>query len=220
MAASEVEIVNQALALTNQSTIVSLADDKSAGGRFARVFYEPTRKACLTWGRWKFAIGRQADIAPELPAPTGTSFQNRFAMPADCLEVIGLHDPQEPEQNYSTSRDPWTVEGRYVLANGEIVSLIYTKNVVDTTLFHPLFDQFFVYMLAAKLAPAGASANAAGQAFLNEAQSWLRRAQLKNEFQAAAPEIVVNGFLDAYTGDQVAGNSRRYSWHFGAGLQP
>ena len=220
MAASPEEIVNQALALTNQTTITSLEDDKSAGGRFARVFYEPTRRACLTWGRWKFALGRAADLAPELPVPTGTSFENRFALPADCLEVVGLHDGLEPEQNLDTSSDPWMVEGRYILAHGTSISVIYIKNITDTTLFHPLFDQFFVYMLASKLAPSGASGNAAGTNFLNEAMGWLKRAQLKDAVQGTPQHIQVTDFLDAYSGSYGASRSRRNAWYLGHGLQP
>lgn len=150
MAASEVEIVNSALIKLGERTIASLDDNRKAA-RKAKVQYPRQRKKLLRSYRWNFAVTRSPVLGAALPAPL-YGFTSRFLMPVDCLRVLGLHDENEPQENYTSSTIPFKVEGRHIYTDETALKLFYIADVTDVSKFDPMFEEVLAISLAIDLA--------------------------------------------------------------------
>jgi hypothetical protein len=155
-----VDICNQALAKIGAASISSLSDSSEEARVMNRV-YERVRDDLLYSHPWNFAITRVA-VAADATEPI-YDWDNRFALPADCLRVIGtdLDNPQE-----------WQVEGRFIVANAEELNIKYIAKIADVTKYSP----GFVETLASKLAY---------DVCYTLVQSVTLRAQLKEEYLQA-----------------------------------
>jgi len=145
MASSEVEIVNSALAKIGEAPIVSLTEDREQA-RVANRQYPLKRDELLRRYRWNFAVKR-ATLAPDAVQPA-FGFENRFLMPATALHIIGLYDEAEPLRNYTSTRKPWKVEGRYILADGDVLRIFYIDRITDPTQYDALFGEALAWLLA------------------------------------------------------------------------
>lgn len=145
MATSSVEICNSALVKIGATRISSLSDD-SKEAKVCNEQYNKLRKKLLLSHLWNFAIRRVA------LADTGNTpvyeFSNEFALPSDVLRVIetNLLDDQE-----------WVIENnssnqRVLLCNATTINIRYIKDVTDTTVFTPTFEESLAYLMAADLA--------------------------------------------------------------------
>ncbi len=149
MAGSEVEIVNSALIKIGESAIASL-DAIQKAARVSKRQYPLMRRKLLRRARWNFAMKRQS-LAPESTVPK-FGFDNRFMLPSDALRVVGLFDENELQQNYTSNRDPWKVEGRFIYADGSELKIFYLADITDTAQFDPQFDECLAWLLASELA--------------------------------------------------------------------
>lgn len=149
MAASEVEVVNSALIKLGERTISSLDDDRKAA-RKAKLQYPRIRRRLLRSYRWNFSITRSPDLAAALPAPK-FGFTSRFPLPVDCLRVLGIFDENEPQENYTSSRIPFKVEGRSVFTDETVLKLFYIRDVTETDQFDAIFEEAFAIALAIDL---------------------------------------------------------------------
>lgn len=150
MAASATEIANSALIKIGAKTISSLTEDRKAA-RVANRQYPLLRQKLLRSYRWNFAVKRSPALAPDGTAPE-MGFTNRFAFPSDCLRVLGIFDEDEPSVNYTSSRIPFKVEGRFVFTDEAVIQLFYIADVTDTAQFDPQFQELLAIDLAIDLA--------------------------------------------------------------------
>jgi hypothetical protein len=149
MSVSEVDIVNSALVKIGEDTITSLTDDLRQA-RFANRQYPLKRAELLRSYRWNFAM-RRASLAPDATTPL-FGFENRFLLPFNCLRMVGLFDEAEMDRNYTSTKKPWKIEGRYVLANASSIKIFYIEDVTATGDFDPLFIEALAWLLAKDLA--------------------------------------------------------------------
>lgn len=140
MAAAAVDICNEALALVGASPIASLSD-ATTPARLLNSIYTPTRDELLICHPWKFATKR-VPLAADPTAPI-FDYSYRFALPADCLRVIGT-------DLGSTMR--WTVENGYLLCDFSAVSIKYISKITTEATFTINFCEALAYKLASKIA--------------------------------------------------------------------
>lgn len=151
MAASSVEIVNSALHLLKEDSIISL-DDNRLAARLASTEYDAQRKRLIRSYRWKFATAR-AVLAPEAAAPLfGFSYQ--FLLPADCLRFVGVYDGNtlDSQRNYTGADIVHKIEGRYVLCDVNPLRVFYLRDVTNPVEMDAIFVEALAALLAVKLA--------------------------------------------------------------------
>ena len=140
MAITEVTICNSALAKIGAQRILSL-NDNSEAARVCKEQYEKGRDELLISHPWNFAITR----APLSAHPTPPLFDwgAQFLLPSDCLRVVGT--------DIDTLQGKWHVEGRYLMANTDSISIKYIRRVVDASQFTPTFAELLSTKLAADI---------------------------------------------------------------------
>ena len=148
MANSEVEIANFALANIGEDPITSLTENRRAA-RFANRLYPLVRDALIRSYRWNFAIKR-VTLAPEATQPD-TGFTNQFMFPTDALKIIGIFDEDELQQNYTASRIPHKIEGRFILTDDDTLPLVYIARITNVANFDALFVDALAWRLAISL---------------------------------------------------------------------
>jgi hypothetical protein len=143
---SIVEICNMGLTLIGDQVISSL-DDENDRAVVANLFYEPTRDAVLRAHPWSFAKYRK-ELAEASGAPE-FGWQYHFALPITpkCLRVLSV------DENYP-GQIPYAIEGRKLLTDSDVISILYIAQMTDSG----VFDALFVDCLAARLAAAFAMA--------------------------------------------------------------
>lgn len=139
--ASDVDICNLALNKIGQNTIISLAEDSTAG-RICNLFYADTRDSLLRQHPWNFAIKR-VELAKLTTSPV-FGFTSEFQLPSDCLRVM-YTDLVFPADNFR-------VEGKKLLADSDSIKIEYVSRVEDTTQFDALFVDALWMSLAARIA--------------------------------------------------------------------
>lgn len=148
--ASQTDIVNLALILLGDNTVVSI-NDNSKNARTIKAVYDTIREDELRARLWKFALTR-ANLASlnvsNIPAP----YKYAYSVPSDCLRIIDAGNTRQVLGllNYRTG-----LEKMYDFQGNTIYTTIpsplavhYVQNVQETT----LFDANFVTAFAAKLA--------------------------------------------------------------------
>jgi hypothetical protein len=137
--ATEVQICNLALTSVGANTIVSLGDNTNEA-RLCTIFYPLYRDYLLRLHPWNFAQVRTS--LPKLAAAPAFGFDSQFQLPADCCRVT---------ETDLTVHDEWRVEGRTFVCNVDKVNIVYTKYLVDPSLFDSLFTITLAFLLAWKL---------------------------------------------------------------------
>jgi len=143
---TKTEIVNNALGHLGAAPLTDLDSDTTKIGKLARRMWQPTADECVTDHPWNAFKVRTEDLSADpVNPPFGYSF--RFALPADpyCLRVLSTEGADD-------TKDTWTVEGRYLLADTSTVKLWYLRRSLDTGEWPPLFVTVMEYRMAAKLA--------------------------------------------------------------------
>lgn len=148
MASSETEIANSALAKIGEGSITELGQN-TAAARLVNRQYPLVRDALIRSYRWNFAIKR-VTLAPEAEKPD-TGFTNKFMFPPDALRIIGIFDENELQQNYTASRIPFKIEGRFILADDEVLPIFYLARITDVSQFDASFAEAFAWKLAVDL---------------------------------------------------------------------
>lgn len=164
MVSSAEEVCNLGLAkIGHEGFIVSLTED-SKGARIMNALYRPMRDDVLRSHLWRFARKR-AVLAPltQTPAFDGGNY---FKYPDDCLRIVGT------DEDYFVQGARWVREGENILADTDVLRLVYLRRVEDVS----QFDASFVNCLATRLAY---------EASLSIAKSQDLRAQLEREYRTA-----------------------------------
>lgn len=140
MPASDLEIVNGALALLGVQPISAIGEDSLPGG-LAQQTYSIIRDELLASHPWGFATLRIQLV--ELPAPdAGTGYDRRLQVPDDYLRIVEVIDQAD---------DAWSVEGRELWTNidGDIW-VRYIRRITAPGLFSMPFVEALEHQLAAR----------------------------------------------------------------------
>jgi len=136
-----------ALGIMGEDAIRSF-DDGNKRARMADVFYDITRDYVLTQFDWPFARKQlQLNMLAESPdwVPDGTY---AYQLPTDCMQPIDVL----PEG----SHPDWEVRGKVLFGKFDEdyeVILLYTRTVLDETLFSVPFANLLATALAVRLIP-------------------------------------------------------------------
>lgn len=149
-AQSSTEIANRALQMLGDTAILALTDNTSQA-RAANRCYDPCRKAELRGNVWSFALKRVV-LAPDTEAPA-FGYAHQFSLPSD---FIRLQLPADFTLD-------WKLSGRKILTNtlqspwgdvpstagtGAALALEYVADIVDPTVYDPLFAEAFATRMA------------------------------------------------------------------------
>lgn len=143
MAASETDIVNDALGRLGISPVMALTDSTKQA-QFANRFYESTRDEVLASHPWNFATRRA--VLAQLATPPEFEWIYAYQLPSDNLRLLQLN-------GYDLGRtlDTWAIEGHQLLTDADRAEVRYISRVTDTTLYPALFSEALSIKLAAKL---------------------------------------------------------------------
>lgn len=137
--ASETEICAKALVLLGQNPIIDIDDTSVPNAVKCKAAYAICRDALLREYAWAFAITRMV-LAVDATAPAfGYAYQ--FPLPPDCLRVLGT----------DTASLAYEIEGGYLMADVDAVSIRYVMQVVDTGKFDSLFTEALAVRIAREL---------------------------------------------------------------------
>jgi hypothetical protein len=150
--ASQVDIANLSLSILGKPSIASLGDNSNAA-RVINIEYDMIRRGLLMGpGTWRFAIGR-ASLPSLTTAPVSGPFTTQYAAPSDCLRLLQVGDmyPGLDLSDYRlgpTDAD-YSYEGGNILCDyGSPLSLVYVRDVTNTTLMDPNFVIYFASTIA------------------------------------------------------------------------
>jgi hypothetical protein len=154
---SEVAICNAALFAIGDSTRITSLDDDTVLARLCKERYPRIRDALLRAYPWNFAAAR-ASLAADPQAPP-FEFITQYTLPSDFLWLREL---------YGNEREPYQVEGGYILCNvAAPLEIKYTRRVDDPTTFDDLFAEALAARLAAELCAARTESASRAQALFD-----------------------------------------------------
>lgn len=159
--ASVVQICNMALSHIGSDARVSSISppDGSVEAGYCATFYDMARTEMLEPGNWRFTLKR-ASLATVTNLSDTWAFA--YAMPSDCLAPkrilrpgIGLTVFTQDDYQYSPNDNngaDFEVEGDVLYSNEPDATLLYVRDVTDTTKFTPSFTSALSYLLSSYLA--------------------------------------------------------------------
>jgi hypothetical protein len=191
---SQVEICNLAIGkLGSTSFITDINDENSKNALYCRLFYGPTRDALLRSHLWKFARKR-AVLAPLVEEPLfdgGKYFQIANRLLACCwcrrIWITRAH-------NYGR----WFVEGNKIVADTDVLNIVYIAKIEDESLYDPLFVQAFALYLAHEMSPAIAQSESMKGNLSNEMQAAIIRAAHAGSTEQDGQAFISEVFLRAH----------------------
>jgi hypothetical protein len=145
MATSPVEICNSALIKVGASRITSLSDGTKSA-LICNEQYPKLRREVLRQHPWNFAIRRKA-LAASVVEPE-FDFSQAFVIPSDVLRILSTDLPKHLD---------WAVEQnssgqRVLLTDSDTCKIRYIKDVSDTTIYSPDFEEALALRIAMDLA--------------------------------------------------------------------
>lgn len=152
---SEVNIANLALSHLGDSATVSSLEppEGSAQAEHCARFYPMARDALLQSHAWTFATKRKqlAELASLWP-----QWDHTYAKPSDALVIHGILSPSATDDT-ADSHQPYSIEvdgddNDVIFSDQEKAVALYTRRVVDTTRFPPMFQMSLSWQLASMLA--------------------------------------------------------------------
>ena len=200
MAASETEVVNAALIELSIKTIASLSEDREIA-RVANIKYPRARRSLIRTYRWNFAKQRSVALAPESDAPN-FGFTYKFTVPDDTLHVFGIFDENEPQNNYTSSKIPWKREDGFILCDENPLYIYYLKDITNTTMFDPLFDDALALKLAIDLAFKSTAGAEREEQLTQKFLDVMRKAKLANAIENMPETIEASEWIDSRFGDR------------------
>lgn len=185
MAASEVQICNNALIKLGGNTIISLSDDTKVG-RLCNKMYTIVRDDLLRAHIWNFALVRVT--LARLATTPAFDYDFEYQLPSDCLRVIRIDD----------SRGEYRIEGRKLLTDENTIKLLYIKRVTDTSQFDSSFDNVLALKLASELAYSITNSVSLTKAIKEEFDREFRRAKMTDAQEDSLYVLQTTEFLDAH----------------------
>jgi hypothetical protein len=197
--ASQIQICNVALTHCGEPSITSLNEDGKAARVLKRV-YDVVLDQALTDYRWYFAIER-AELAADPTAPL-FGFTNRFTVPSDLLQLIGIGDDQnESKRNYTASETIFKREGNYILADDAPLKIVYVKRVTDPGMYSPEFVKYLSYLLATTIFYDLTKGADRYTALVQGREQAAKQAKFKGAIQNTPEVIVASDWIDSRFSD-------------------
>lgn len=187
---SQVEICNLALGKIGSDSFITDIDDGTKSARYLKLFYIPTRDALLRSHLWRFARKRAvlAPLATEPPFDGGSYFQ----LPTDCLRVVGT------DLDYASAYGRWHVEGDKIIADTEVLNIVYISRVEDEALYDPLFVQALSIYLAHEISMSIVQSASTKEMLAREMQSAIIRAAHAGSTEQDGQAFISEVFLKAH----------------------
>ncbi len=151
------EICNIALSKLGERPITELDPNGTYASRLCYLHYHPVRREVLCASRWSFATQLTTLRAAANEHADGTHTL-AHTLPVNCLRVLEVNSPN------------WTLRGRRLYCTAESVTLTYTADIDDSSVFDPLFTEALATRLACKLCIPLTSSTTARQALTEEYQ--------------------------------------------------
>lgn len=183
MAASAVELVNEALTRIGADTISSLEAEESPTAAIATSLYQPTVDRLLSEFPWRFATKRVQLSRLAAAPPDPWTYQ--YALPAGTLRVIRTDQRRE---NFDLYRADDT-GNRVLYSDRSEVWADVVVSIEDGGLFPAHFEEALVAKLAATLAMPITRRFDVREVFMAEAKVAVAKAKSQDWNEAPAREI-------------------------------
>lgn len=188
MASSDEEICNFGLTkMGHEGFIVSLSEGGKAA-RYMSAVYEACRDDLLRSYLWRFARKR-AVLAP-LAETTAFDGGYYFQYPDDCLRIVGT------DESYFYSGERWAREGDKIIADTNVLNLVYIYRVTNPA----AFDPSFVDALATRLAFETCMAIMKDQSLKDRLYRDLRSSMIKAAHSSATEQDGQKFISEAFVG--------------------
>lgn len=174
--ASEASIVNIALRAIGGSPITAL-DDGSTNANYAVDIFDDLRDELLAAGEWKFA-SRRVQLS-RLAATPAYQFDYAFALPADWLRTIEVHDNSAGYGTLEYREEDQAGQG-VILASREQLWVRYVYRCTDVNRWSAGFRRAMSMALARDLALPVADSNRMHEVFVMKAERALGRAKSRD----------------------------------------
>lgn len=189
MATSSVEICNSALVKVGAARIASLSDDTKAA-KLCNEQYDKLRKKLIRAHPWNFAIARVA-LAQNGNTPV-YDFTYEYAIPSDVLRVLDTDLTEGAEWVIETN----SASDRVLLTDYETIKIQYLKNVTDTTIFSPDFEEALSFLLASDLAYSLTNSRALGITLYNAYKAEIAEARSFDAQEGSRNMVEANEWTD------------------------
>lgn len=187
MAESETALANRALLLIGQNTITSLTDN-SREARAANILYSQVRDSVLSAHAWNCATKRVTLSA--LGTAPAWGFDSQFQLPADFIRLIRMED----------MRDDFRIEGGKLLTSTGDGKIRYVYRLEDVSQMDDALKDAIAYRLAAELAATLKGSINDHRLMMQEYESVLGSARLRDSQQAPTERMESSTWVDARSG--------------------
>lgn len=177
MTTTNVSVCNQALGMIGAKSIISFEENTENARRCAAI-YDQTRKALLRMHPWSFAKSRE-QLAPIATHPT-FGYQHAFPLPKDFMRII------------DTGQIEYEIEGRHILANTDLINLVYVRDEQNEDMWDSLFSECMALYLVNKLAKPITGSNAEGDSAWQKLQNMLKQARAINGQERPSQDFASN----------------------------
>ena len=203
MAVDDVGLANRALTRCGALRIMDLNDDTKSG-RAIQATFEGVRDSCLSIANWRFAMERV-----ELAAVTAQDgYTYAYRIPATWVRYVSIRDRyigapslgpryiQDPQEEFVIETD------RTLLTNyAPPLKAIGVKRIEDSSLYDPLFNDYFTLSLAVEIWEDVSRKNAGKlSVIIDERNRALSIARTHNAIQEAPEEVEDTSWLLARVG--------------------
>ena len=171
---TRLNIINGALTRMGERLIHDVEEDTSTA-KLMNQIYNHARKNLLRLHPWSFAKKR-VQLSPVTSTPT-FGYQNAFVMPNDLVRVINPH-----VQN-------WEIEGRYILADTDVLNMIYIFDNDKEQEFDDVFVEAFILHLTSEMCKVITGSSAAGELAAAKLQDVLQQARTLNGMERPSQSI-------------------------------
>lgn len=146
--ASVVQLCNMALShIGSEARVASInPPDGSVEAGHCATFYDQARTEMIEPGAWPFTLARATLTQVTNASPT---WLYAYALPSDCLRPLRVLKSGATSDADSANFER---EGEVIFTNEETPTLVYVRDVTDTTKFSPSFTAALGYLLAAYVA--------------------------------------------------------------------
>ena len=138
---TKTQIANIALAKFREGRITNIESDTDSVAVVMNDQYDHALELLLEEHRWHFAGQRVTLTKLQDKPPFGWNFQ--YALPSDCIRLKDVNG-----EDVESSSRLFTIEGRNLLSNDDVVTITYVAEIADTNLFSPSFVESLAFKLA------------------------------------------------------------------------
>ena len=177
MTSTNVSICNEALSMIGAKTIQSF-DDNTENARRCASIYASTRKALLRMHPWSFAKKR-AQLAAVSTHPA-FGYSHAFPLPNDFIRL------------FDSGQHEYEMEGRHILANTNLINLVYVRDEDNEELWDSLFSECMALYLVNKLAKPISGSNAEADSAWQKLQNMLKQARAINGQERPAQDFAAD----------------------------